>query len=81
MRRPSRCFRALFGTALIVLAGFDGGAQGPQTQTPPSFGTGIELVVIDATVLSRDGAPAEGLGTDDFVVTVDGSPRRACARR
>lgn len=41
-----------------------------------TFRSGVDLVTVDATVLGRDGHPVEGLGPDDFILKVDGRPRR-----
>jgi len=61
---------------LLALTGFPGRAQVLPTPARPAFKTGIELVVIDVSVLGRDGSPVEDLGIGDFAVTVDGAPRR-----
>ena len=40
------------------------------------FRSGVDLVTVDATVLGPDGRPVEDLGPGDFVLNVDGQPRR-----
>ena len=53
------------------------GAQGqapPATQAP-TFRSGVELVVIDAQVVARDGVPLEALKAGDFEVFIDGRRR------
>jgi VWFA-related protein len=42
----------------------------------PTFRSGVDLVTVDASVLGRDGKPVDSLGPDDFVIKVDGQPRR-----
>ena len=42
-------------------------------------GTGVDIVVVEATVLDRDGAVVEGLGPADFAVEIDGKPREIVA--
>jgi VWFA-related protein len=48
-------------------------AQSPQA---PVFRSGVELLEIDATVVDARSRPVGDLRTSDFVVTVDGKPRR-----
>ncbi len=49
--------------------------EAPQSAVP-TFRAAVDLLVVDASVVGRGGQPAEGLGPDDFVVEVDGRPRR-----
>jgi VWFA-related protein len=56
---------ALFVTALV-----------PTEAQQPTFRSGVDLVTVDATVLSRDGVPIDNLGPDDFRLEVDGRIRR-----
>lgn len=49
--------------------------EAPQSAAP-TFRAAVDLLVVDASVVGRGGQPAEGLGPDDFVVEVDGRPRR-----
>ena len=52
-------------------------APWPQRQAaPPSFKTTTELVLVDVSVLDREGAPVAGLQPTDFRITVDRQPRR-----
>ncbi|HSK98217.1 MAG TPA: hypothetical protein VK891_16440, partial [Euzebyales bacterium] len=62
---------------ILLLAG----VQVPRAQQPPpddplSFRTGVELVMVDVTVVDRQGHPLRGLRADDFAVSVAGRPRR-----
>lgn len=55
------------------------GQAPPPGQAPPApgqFRTGIDIVLVDVTVLSRDGVPATAIEPADFTLTVDGRPRR-----
>ena len=45
-------------------------------QSQPTFRTGVEIIRIDVSVLDKAGKPVAGLQPDDFVVTIDGAPRR-----
>lgn len=47
----------------------------PAGQQPPVFRSGVDVVSVDALVVTDEGRPIEGLGPDDFVLTVDGKPR------
>jgi VWFA-related protein len=50
-------------------------ARAPE-QPAATFRAGVELVAVDASVLDRNGRPVRDLGPEDFVLTVDGRPRR-----
>lgn len=50
-------------------------AAGPAAQQP-TFRASVDLIAVDALVVDRDGAPVESLAPGDFVVTLDGRPRR-----
>jgi VWFA-related protein len=45
-------------------------------QSQPTFRSGVELIRIDVSVLDKAGKPVTGLQPEDFVVTIDGTPRR-----
>jgi VWFA-related protein len=51
-------------------------AQQNPPPAQPTFRSGVELVTVDVGVVDRQGAPVPGLDPGDFVVTVDGKPRR-----
>ncbi len=76
---PSSCTRAALVVALSVFPVAAG--LGTRQQPPARFSSGVEIIAIDATVLDRSGSPRTGLGADDFVVTVDGKPRRVVSLR
>jgi VWFA-related protein len=46
-----------------------------RAQQPPTFRSGVEVVLVDVTVVNRTGQPVGDLGPGDFTVTVDGKPR------
>ena len=60
---------ALCGATAVTL----GGQQ--QSERPPTFRAGVELVEVDVYVTDRDGAPVRGLTIDDFEVFENGKPR------
>ena len=41
----------------------------------PTFKSGVEVVLIDVSVVDRTGRPVDDLAPADFTVTVDGKPR------
>ena len=45
-------------------------------QQTPSFRSGVDLLTVEATVLDRAGVPVRDLGAGDFIVTIDGKPRK-----
>lgn len=47
----------------------------------PTFRTRVDLVRLDVTVVDRDGNPVRDLRPEDFVVTLDGQPRRVAFAR
>ena len=45
-------------------------------QQPPKFISGVEMVVLDVSVLDRDRRPVRGLQAADFTVLEDGQPQK-----
>jgi VWFA-related protein len=50
-------------------------AQAPTPAPAPQFRAGVDIVVVEATVLDRSGAVADGLVAGDFKVEIDGHAR------
>ena len=63
-------------TAALFLSGGAPGAQQTSPGQTPVFRSGVELVAVDVGVIDRQGQPVRGLVAGDFVVTVNGQPRR-----
>ena len=64
--------------AVVTLAGVCVVAQAQQPQQPPAqppFKSGVELVMVDAQVVDKQGNPIPGLTADKFQVTIDGKKR------
>ena len=57
-----------------------GQAQTPPAQEPapqgPTFRTGVDLIEVDVAVVDQKGQPVENLLPPDFLVKIDGQPRR-----
>jgi len=77
-------FRSIRTTAVLAFAAvMTIAGQAPVSQTPaqpsaqqaPTFRSGVDLVTVDVTVLSRGGEPVASLNAGDFTLLVDGSPR------
>ena len=55
-------------------------SQSGQTDQPaaqgPTFRTGVDVVAVDVSVVDGNGKPVEDLLAPDFVVKIDGQPRR-----
>jgi VWFA-related protein len=70
--------RTLVGLASVwMLAATVLRAQQPAAPpSQPTFRAATELIAIDATVVTDRGEPIADLTPDDFVLTIDGSPRR-----
>lgn len=60
--------------AAVVMA-----AQAPQSQAPPTFRAGTEIVHLDVSVFDKDRRPVRGLTADDFTILEDGKPRPVVA--
>lgn len=62
--------------ALCVVASVGAGrATAPRQAQAPAFRSGVDLVAVDVTVLSRGGDPVASLTAEDFTLRVDGQPR------
>ena len=59
--------------ACVVLATASLTAQSDQT---PVFRSGVDVLEVDLTVVDKKGVPIRDLRAPDFIVTVDGQPRR-----
>ena len=69
--------RTLPATAVLAIAAIltpSGQVQAPAQQAP-TFRSGVDLVTVDVTVLSRGGEPVVSLRAEDFTLLVDGAPR------
>jgi VWFA-related protein len=66
-------------TALtLVLAVFVAEASAQQAappSAPPTFSSNLEMVVVDAVVIGKEGGPVAGLRREDFRITEDGVPQ------
>lgn len=69
----SKAFPAIIGAAAI--GGLSVAIAG-QDQPQPTFRSSIDLVRVDVNVLDGSGRPVKGLTAADFVVNVEGAPRR-----
>jgi VWFA-related protein len=69
---PRWSLRPALALCLVSLALLEVRGQ----QEAAVFRSGVDLVTIDATVVTRDGTPEPTLGPEDFVLRVDGRRRR-----
>jgi VWFA-related protein len=51
-------------------------SQSDQPAQGPTFRTGVDVVAVDVSVVDGNGKPVEDLLAPDFVVKIDGQPRR-----
>lgn len=69
--------KPLLQTLVICAFGAMAGAQAPpQDPAQPTFRTAVDLVPVDVNVLDDSGKPVPDLKAEDFVLKVDGMPRR-----
>jgi VWFA-related protein len=76
---PSRVDGWLIVAGVVALSATAVLAQAPQPPAGSLFRTGIDVVVVEATVLDRDGAVFQGLRPADFSVEINGKPREVVA--
>src|SRR5215831_19459236 len=57
------------------------GAAAPQTPETPVFKTGVDVVTVEVGVADKSGHPVRDLTAGDFIVKVDGKPRRIVSAR
>jgi VWFA-related protein len=67
----------VLGSAVVITATVRAQppAQDPQPPATP-FRTSVDLVPVDVNIIDNSGRPVRGLLANDFVLTVDGRPRR-----
>jgi hypothetical protein len=70
-RRAAIVTGSVFALLVIALHSFP-----LAQQPPPTFRTGVEAVVLDVSVLGRDGLPVRGLSAADFTVLEDGRAQK-----
>ncbi|MGH9255928.1 MAG: VWA domain-containing protein [Vicinamibacterales bacterium] len=72
--------KKLLGIIAVLTAGVASlAAQSQQSEPPvqgPTFRTGVDVVAVDVSVVDGSGKPVEDLLAPDFVVKIDGQPRR-----
>src|SRR5438132_11077667 len=61
---------------LCVLPGLFLSAQEQQPPAKPSFQSSVEVTSLDVSVVDDKGKPVSGLTPADFLVRIDGNPRR-----
>ena len=67
------CRFVLTGCAAVAAIGLSASAQEQRSQT---FRSSVDLVSVDVSVVGDGGKPVTGLTPGDFVLSVDGRPRR-----
>ncbi len=69
---------AMLAVGIAVSAGAPGGwAQDkPQRPARPVFGTDVNVVAVDVSVVDGEGRPVRDLPPEAFSITVDGAPRQ-----
>jgi VWFA-related protein len=67
--------RALGRVAILIACLQIGAAAQQPAGQQPAFRSGVEVVLIDVTVVDRSGAPIGNLRPEDFQVSVDHKPR------
>src|SRR6185436_11683093 len=56
-------------------------APSPQTPETPVFKTGVDVVTVEVGVADKTGHPVRDLTAADFIVKIDGKPRRIVSAR
>ena len=74
-----RIFAAAATAAFISVSG--SGLPPQQTQQPPAFKTGVDLLTLQASVVDKDRRPVTDLTASDFSVTVEGRARKVLFAR
>src|SRR5436190_5122037 len=67
--------------ALLCLGGLSLAlsAQQPPRPSAPTFQSGVDVVLLDVSVLDKQRRPVRGLTTGDFTILEDGQPRPIAA--
>jgi VWFA-related protein len=64
---------------ILVLTAMTSLSAQQQAETPPqgpTFRTGVDVIAVDVAVVDGKGVPVENLLPPDFIVKIDGQPRR-----
>jgi VWFA-related protein len=64
------------GATVVINAVLTTVAPAPLAAQPPSFRSGVDVVLIDVSVVDRAAFPVGDLKPSEFIVTVDGKPRK-----
>jgi VWFA-related protein len=67
---------ATAAACLVLVAAWAGPILEAQTDQPPVFRSGVEVLEVDVAVVDGKGTPVTDLRAPEFSVTVDGQPRR-----
>jgi VWFA-related protein len=67
--------------ALVCVAGLSLALSAQQSprQPPPTFQSGVDVVLLDVSVLDKQRRPVRGLTAEDFTILEDGKPRSIAA--
>ena len=65
-----------YASAALLIFSDHASAQEPAPIQGPTFRTGVEVIAVDVAVVNDRGKPVEDLLAPDFVVKIDGVPRR-----
>jgi VWFA-related protein len=76
MRVTAAAFAVLAAASLGARPATAQAPQSPQSDQPPAFRSGVEVLEVDVTVVDSRGNPVTDLRGPEFSVTVDGQPRR-----
>ena len=76
--------KVLLPTLALCAAAATGAVQQPPPQNPPAqdppppvtFRSEVDLVAVDVNIVDESGAPIAGLEAPDFILEVDGKPRK-----
>ena len=72
---------AAAATAALISGSVPTPSHSQQTQPPPAFKSGVDLLTLQTSVLDKDGRPITDLTPSDFTVTVAGKPRKVLFAR
>jgi VWFA-related protein len=72
----TRCWQVAVGAIVLAALAAIAPARAQEPQAQPTFRSSVDLVPVDVSIVDKTGRPVRDLKAEDFILNVDGKPRR-----